>query len=302
MLFLLRIYIVFFVAAIRCESSSSSYGDGDLGACRHYYNTYYDVLGVHQAATTRQLRKAYHAKALLLHPDKQPDGGGDRDAAFIELQEAYQVLKHPTRRKGYDAALLAKCTRTTTTTATGNWNFDGQNWEFRAAPGESIDLAEAMRELRRHQERLAQQRQERLIMFSTPSKVKRLTPEHFVIHHNDNVAHLILSHTNTSWLILACTERRKNCRKHETVFDALSDRIRRTAVRGVRIGFLDCGQRVVAPPSSSSICSLVHIHKVSLLCIKEGNGGKKQRTIQINNQAPLQINSLYDYAIHMASK
>lgn len=52
--------------------------------------TYYDLLGVPASATPDQLRKAYHARALRVHPDKRP---GDPAAAdeFKRLAEAYQA-------------------------------------------------------------------------------------------------------------------------------------------------------------------------------------------------------------------
>ncbi len=55
--------------------------------------SYYDVLGVPTTATPQELRAAFTAAALRLHPDKaaqQP--AADRSAAeFLEAQRAYQV-------------------------------------------------------------------------------------------------------------------------------------------------------------------------------------------------------------------
>ena len=48
-----------------------------------------------------ELKQAFHARSLRLHPDTQRhDGGslGENDRAFSELNEAYQVLQDPKRR------------------------------------------------------------------------------------------------------------------------------------------------------------------------------------------------------------
>ena len=52
---------------------------------------FYDVLGVPQAATQAQIKKAYHALALRWHPDKN-DGDDDATEMFKRVQEAFEVL------------------------------------------------------------------------------------------------------------------------------------------------------------------------------------------------------------------
>src|SRR5664279_3478629 len=59
---------------------------------------YYDTLGVSKGATADEVKKAYRKLAMEHHPDKH---GGD-DAKFKELGEAYDVLKDPSKRAGYD--------------------------------------------------------------------------------------------------------------------------------------------------------------------------------------------------------
>ncbi|KAK9237684.1 X-domain of DnaJ-containing-domain-containing protein [Lipomyces kononenkoae] len=63
--------------------------------------TYYDCLGVSPDATALEIKKAYRKKAILLHPDKNPN---DETAhvKFQEVGEAYQVLSDPQLRKQYD--------------------------------------------------------------------------------------------------------------------------------------------------------------------------------------------------------
>ncbi|MCD8494944.1 MAG: J domain-containing protein [Candidatus Pacebacteria bacterium] len=58
---------------------------------------YYAILGVSKSATSAEIKKAFHKLAHQYHPDK----GGD-EAKFKEINEAYQVLSHETKRAQYD--------------------------------------------------------------------------------------------------------------------------------------------------------------------------------------------------------
>src|SRR6266496_1236346 len=59
---------------------------------------YYDILGVSKSASADEIKRAYRKLAMEHHPDKH---GGD-DAKFKELSEAYETLKDPQKRAGYD--------------------------------------------------------------------------------------------------------------------------------------------------------------------------------------------------------
>ena len=64
--------------------------------------TFYEILGIRRTATPEQVTKAYRKLAVKFHPDV---ANGDKDAAtkkFHEVQEAYDVLSDPDRRKLYD--------------------------------------------------------------------------------------------------------------------------------------------------------------------------------------------------------
>lgn len=68
------------------------------------YRDYYEVLGVPRGATPEQIKRAYRQLARKHHPDLQP--APERAKAserFKEINEAYEVLSDPGKRKKYDA-------------------------------------------------------------------------------------------------------------------------------------------------------------------------------------------------------
>lgn len=59
---------------------------------------YYEVLGVGKDASADEIKKAFRRLAIQYHPDKE---GGD-ETKFKEANEAYEVLKDPSKRQRYD--------------------------------------------------------------------------------------------------------------------------------------------------------------------------------------------------------
>ncbi|KAF8887969.1 hypothetical protein CPB84DRAFT_1482270 [Gymnopilus junonius] len=60
----------------------------------------YEVLGVKPDATPAEIKKTYFALARKYHPDTNPDKNA-RDK-FVEIQDAYDILKDETKRATYD--------------------------------------------------------------------------------------------------------------------------------------------------------------------------------------------------------
>lgn len=60
----------------------------------------YEKLGVSPGVTPDLIKAAYRKKAAQYHPDKNQSP--DAPTRFREVQEAYDVLSDPERRKAYD--------------------------------------------------------------------------------------------------------------------------------------------------------------------------------------------------------
>ncbi|MFW6414973.1 MAG: DnaJ C-terminal domain-containing protein [Thermodesulfobacteriota bacterium] len=65
------------------------------------YKDYYQILGVSRNASQQEINKAYKKLARQYHPDFNPDDK-ESEKKFKEINEAYNVLKDPEKRKKYD--------------------------------------------------------------------------------------------------------------------------------------------------------------------------------------------------------
>lgn len=82
------------------------------------FRDYYETLGVSKTATDEEIKKAFRKLARKHHPDVNKDKAGAEEK-FKQLNEAYEVLGDPEKRKKYDEL-------------GANWNQPGG---FRPPPG-----------------------------------------------------------------------------------------------------------------------------------------------------------------------
>ena len=65
------------------------------------FKDYYTTLGVAKTASEKEIKQAFRKLARKLHPDVNP-GDKTAEAKFKEINEAYEVLGDPAKRKKYD--------------------------------------------------------------------------------------------------------------------------------------------------------------------------------------------------------
>lgn len=62
---------------------------------------YYEVLGVDQNASDKDIKKGFRRMAMKYHPDRNPDDKVAEES-FKEVNEAYEVLSDGQKKAAYD--------------------------------------------------------------------------------------------------------------------------------------------------------------------------------------------------------
>jgi DnaJ-class molecular chaperone len=61
----------------------------------------YEILGVSKSASAEEIQKAYRKLSKKNHPDRNP-GDKQAEAAYKEVQSAYEILSDPTKKANFD--------------------------------------------------------------------------------------------------------------------------------------------------------------------------------------------------------
>lgn len=83
---------------------------------------FYKVLGVRQNATLAEIKRAYHNKVKLLHPDSSGDVSHKDE--FNEVVQAYRVLSDNRQRSIFDESIISHIFRK----KNGSGEFNYYNW------------------------------------------------------------------------------------------------------------------------------------------------------------------------------
>jgi curved DNA-binding protein len=89
------------------------------------YKDYYKILGVDKTVDQKEIKKVYRRLARKYHPDLNP-GDKAAEARFKEINEAYEVISDPEKRRKYDE--LGQNYQRWQQTGGQSGNFDWGQW------------------------------------------------------------------------------------------------------------------------------------------------------------------------------
>mmetsp|Transcript_14535 Transcript_14535/g.16065 ORF Transcript_14535/g.16065 Transcript_14535/m.16065 type:complete len:102 (-) Transcript_14535:23-328(-) len=90
------------VIILSCVTLAAIY----LAFTHHEEPNYYEVLGVSEGSSAKEIKRAYRKQAGRYRPDAAPDNE-ERREEYRKLSEAYEILGDPETRQAYDKRQLS---------------------------------------------------------------------------------------------------------------------------------------------------------------------------------------------------
>lgn len=112
------------------------------------FKDYYDILGVKPEATDVELKSAYRRLARKYHPDVSKETGAED--RFKSVNEAWEALKDPERRKAYDRVRAGGYNAGDEFRPPPNWQQDG-GFDFGGDQAEGAEFSDFFESLFRRQ-------------------------------------------------------------------------------------------------------------------------------------------------------
>lgn len=99
LLFFLLTTLIVLIGDISCKNSKKTTPKRD----------FYEVLEISKKATPQEIKKAFRKLSKKYHPDLNQDNREEAKQKFVEIANAYEILKNPQKRKDYDDCKINLC-------------------------------------------------------------------------------------------------------------------------------------------------------------------------------------------------
>jgi curved DNA-binding protein len=99
------------------------------------YKDYFKILGVDRKSSDDDIKRAYRKLALKYHPDRNP-GDKKSEETFKEINEAYQVLSDPEKRRRYEQ--LGESYTHWQQRGAPSGDFNWEDWFTQPQPGRNV--------------------------------------------------------------------------------------------------------------------------------------------------------------------